>query len=203
MTEKLYKAFTLIELLVVVAIIGLLIALAATAYIKQISKGFDARRKADLNRIKIAVEEYEKDHNCYPPALTACGYSVDIPIHPYLSNVPCDPHTKGPYIYETDGQDCAKWFRIYTVLENKNDAQILEGIGPGSLYNFYVSSPNAPQITVGGSVSCPYTYGCIDGTCVQIEQIVQGSGCEPICTPTYGSCLGVECIGTNECIVTE
>jgi len=61
------SAFTLIELLVVVAFLSLMILVAIFAFKGQLFKGYDARRKSDLNRIKIALEEYEKDHNCYPP----------------------------------------------------------------------------------------------------------------------------------------
>jgi len=57
---------TLTELMVVVAIIAFLALLAFWALRTQVFKGFDSRRKTDIYQIKVAVEEYEKDHDCYP-----------------------------------------------------------------------------------------------------------------------------------------
>ena len=50
-------------------------AILIVAYLRsQVFKGNDARRKADLKRIGVAVEEYEKDKNCYPlPSLLTCN----------------------------------------------------------------------------------------------------------------------------------
>ena len=81
------SSFTLIEVLVVVAILALLLMLGAFSFRSQLSKGKDAQRKADLHKIKIALEDYEKDHECYPPDLPSLE-------HDYMREVPEDPTTK-------------------------------------------------------------------------------------------------------------
>ena len=55
------KGVTLVELLVVVSIIALLALISIFAFREQIFKGNDAKRKSDIGRIQLAVEEYEKD----------------------------------------------------------------------------------------------------------------------------------------------
>ena len=92
---------TLTEILVVVAIISLLSVLV-TGYLRtQVFKGNDARRKADLNRIGIALEEYEKDNGCYPlPNLVVCNPGIGL--QPYLDKIPCDPETGEDYVYDKD-----------------------------------------------------------------------------------------------------
>ena len=80
---------------------ALLAILVITTIRSQILKGNDARRKADIARIQVAVEEYEKDNDCYPTTVV-CG-SSNQEITPYLKEVPCDPITKQSYAYEPSG----------------------------------------------------------------------------------------------------
>lgn len=199
------SGFSLIELLVVVAILAILIALIAASFIRQIAKGNDSRRKSDLNRIKIAVEEYEKDNNCYPNAfyMDKCGPDADVATRPYLSNMPCDPATKETYVYESDSATCPRWYRIYTILQNAADPQITLNIGPEGAYNFYISSENAPAaVTEISTTTTPtavptdlgtYHYGCIDGVCQEIPLNNLGN---PVCvsrTFDTPNCNGNDC----------
>jgi general secretion pathway protein G len=193
------KAFTLIELLIVVAVITLLALLAINVFYRQISKSNDSRRKADLKRIGVAAEEYEKDHNCYPTAIE-CGEQSGQEVYPYLRNVPCDPSTRLKYEYEPGPPaSCPSWYRIYTKLQNEADPQIVVSIGPGGLYNYYSSSTNAPNLV--GSVSSPPPgggtnyWGCINRVCVPIEVSAPG---EPVCNPSYTS---ADC--NNDCSDSE
>ena len=81
---------TLVELLIVVSIIILLVLIAIAFFRGQLFKGLDAKRKADINRIKVAIEEYEKDHDCYPPPqIVVCDPGTGL--SPYLDKIPCDP----------------------------------------------------------------------------------------------------------------
>lgn len=141
------EGVTLVELLVVVAVISMLAVISVSFLRPQLFKGTDAKRKSDLRRIQVALEEYEKDKDCYPPpALVTCNPGDGLT--PYLSKIPCDPKTKSDYFYETDGSSCSLWYRIYSNLENLQDPDIGKvgcdsGCGPG--YNFFLGSPNAPN----------------------------------------------------------
>ena len=144
MVKKYFSGFTLIELMIAVCIIAILVFLAVNTYISQTLKGYDARRKADLDRIKVATEEYEKDNNCYPPAGLVVCENGGLGLKPYLNTIPCDPRTHASYAFEPGPGVCAAWFRAYAKLENAGDKSIIPLIGPGGVYNYYVSSSNAP-----------------------------------------------------------
>ncbi|MBI4004548.1 prepilin-type N-terminal cleavage/methylation domain-containing protein, partial [Candidatus Roizmanbacteria bacterium] len=56
------KAFTLIEILVVATIIGLLLAGAVASYTTLNRSSRDARRKADAEQIRSALEMYRSNN---------------------------------------------------------------------------------------------------------------------------------------------
>lgn len=202
-------------MIIVISVIVILAIIALTYFRGQIFKGNDARRKGDFNRIKIALEEYEKDHNCYPPIppdtvnIMSCNPGTGL--RPYLEKIPCDPITHLSYFYEPDPGPCPRWYRVYTKLENDADPVIISGIGPSGAYNYYQGSANSPVITSqmqtpGGTQPGTYSesgyYGCKSGVCVPL------SG--PVCMPNFASSTcgksggGVGC-GTpsdplNECV---
>ena len=171
---------TLSELLVVITIIAVLLLIAAISLRSQVFKGYDARIKTDLHQITVGLEEYEKDNNCYPTALP-CGTGTEI--EPYMESVPCDPETRGPYKYQCESGDCPGWYWLFADLEYETAPGIAElgcttGCGPNvdeTDYNYYVSSPNAPEVFVA-----PYpAYGCFSGdVCVGIMD-------EDPCDPHY------------------
>lgn len=203
---NLKKGFTLVELLIVVSIIAILVLIAIALYRSQAAKARDARRKADMARIKVAVEEYEKDHNCYPPYVN-CGIDSNQPIYPYLHDVPCDPQTNNAYHYEIPGISCNSWYRLYTKLDYSQDPNALPFCG-GS-YDYYFGSPNAPACIPSGSSSSSSPgpsggggatgfWGCFSGVCTPIRDgqctlQFQAAGC-------YGACIGVDGQPNDECI---
>lgn len=192
-------AFSLIELLIVVAVITILAIMALFTVRQQLAKARDARRKADMHKIQAAVEEYEKDHDCYPPADLVVCRPTDTGLVPYLARIPCDPVTDDSYAYEPSGPVCASWYRLFGVLENLGDPDLKPNIGPGGLYNFYRASPNAPAPTgsvvptgTPGATSGPTPppslapdnfYGCKNGVCVPILWDYSRPG--PECDPNY------------------
>lgn len=193
------SGMTLIELLVVVTILVFLMAITMWYFRSQIFKGNDAKRKGDIHKIQVAAEEYEKDNNCYPSIeLMICDPGEGL--KPYISKIPCDPATSDSYFYEVDSPICASWYRIYAKLENESDPVIEElgciyGCGPETAYNYYATSPNAPNPEKGTSGY----YGCFSGACLPI------SG--PECSPNYycleGDCLFDPCVslcGSDECV---
>lgn len=100
------KGFTLIELLVTLSIIGVLAALSLFALNGVREQSRDAKRKADLENIRSALEIYRADCGSYPanvdfPAAggqlagigTSCNGNV------YLRVMPADPSTGKIYRY--------------------------------------------------------------------------------------------------------
>jgi len=120
MPQKL-KAFTLIELLVVISIIALLSSIGAASLNSTRAKARDAKRKADLKMISLALELYYDTNNQYPripdPSSVACGvlfgYNTSSYVSstgtcwnafitvlaPYLSGAPKDPLNTGSEVY--------------------------------------------------------------------------------------------------------
>lgn len=118
------SGFTLIELLIVITILAILVILAIWSITTNLAKARDGKRKSDLDRIKIAMEDYYVDKSEYPPVnlLSDCGGEG---LKPYLSSIPCDPKTTLPYCYIYDsvspvGQD----FRVLASFENIYDDSI-------------------------------------------------------------------------------
>ena len=113
------RGFTLIELLVVIAIIGILSSVVLASLNTARMKGRDARRMADLEQIRTALELYYNDRGYYPQSncgwdCNAYRYSYDgswdslaADLRPYISTLPkdplntggCPPWTTGCYTY--------------------------------------------------------------------------------------------------------
>ena len=67
MKNKIHKkAFTLLEILIVVAILGIMMAGAIITFNRWFIKSRDAVRKADINAISNAIENYKLQYNRYP-----------------------------------------------------------------------------------------------------------------------------------------
>lgn len=206
MGTKFNKAFTLVELMIVVSIIGFIAVISMAYFRSQLFKGNDARRKSDIARIQVALEEYEKDHDCYPFSF-AVSCDPGTGLKPYLDTVPCDPTTKMSYYYEHEDDACPSWYRVYTALDNNSDDQIVENIGPSGSYNYYHDSPNAPAIEEGagtGGGSGPpggvTFYGCKASVCEPLLWDYARPG--PECDPNYtiDGCLGQCGLESSACI---
>ena len=101
------KGFTLIELLVVISIIGLLSSIVLTSVNSARAKARDARRIADLNQIRTALEFYFDANGFYPQS--DCGWDCNeyrrsytngwdalaTDLSPYLPTLPKDPLNSG------------------------------------------------------------------------------------------------------------
>lgn len=141
------RGFTLAEVLITIAIIALLFIIALWNWRNQIGRGYDARRKSDLARIKIAFEDYYNDHNCYPPddVLTICDGNALVP---YMPKIPCDPTKRTPYVYFPEDPDGCSGYRVLAALEDSSDPDIgkvgcsvAQGCGyTDTAYNYGISS---------------------------------------------------------------
>lgn len=193
MTKR-QKGFTLTELVIVLALIAFLVLIVIMLARRHLLKGNDARRKGDIKTIQVAVEEYEKDNDCYPlPQLVTCDPGDGL--LPYLSTVPCDPITKASYYYDYENTGCPQWYRIYAKLENEIDEEAFSACGPEGAYNYYAASPNAPACNLSVSTF----YGCKAGVCIPILWDADRPG--PECDPNSRSpdCDGVCGPPANEC----
>lgn len=129
---------TLIELLVVLAILSVFILVGIWAWKKQLMKGRDAKRKADLKKAQNVLEDYFNDNSSYPERLE--GFQD--PINSAYFN----------YFYSFNYAEARRsWYKIYTRLENEDDPIIAEagcpsGCGPSDNYNYWVSSANVTQV---------------------------------------------------------
>lgn len=142
---------TLIEILIVVAILIVIMTALMVNILPSLAKGRDGKRKADLQRIAKALEEYYNDKGGYPTSLDACGRGTLLAT--YLPDVPCDPVTKEKYAYVVTNQDdcvaVCRSYTLYTILDNKNDPQI-EQLGCDGPSGCYTSAP---------PTSTTYNYG--------------------------------------------
>jgi len=100
------KAFTLIEILVVVTIIGLLALAGLVSYSQFMKQSRDARRKADIELVRSALEMYRSVNNAYPTSIPITGLPwggdlVDqlVPTGIYMKKIPTDPHSNDDYSY--------------------------------------------------------------------------------------------------------
>ncbi len=115
------KGFTLIELLIVIVILGILAAFVSGSFFSSLKKGRDARRKADLNNVKKALEMYYEDHLEYPDGLTWGNPLVDDQGRMYIKRLPKDPIPGCHYKYEHVTSPQEGW-RLYSIIENPLDS---------------------------------------------------------------------------------
>lgn len=201
------NGFTLSEVLVTVTI---LVILSMTVLIGlnpliQIFRGYDARRKSDLYKLKNAFESYYVDHDCYPATdvLQMCGSNI---LDPYLKVIPCDPQDGTPYSLTLIPSDsvCPQQYAIYSTLMRPGDSQANI---PDCPQIMAVTSPNMSYVDIVEGCSaielCPAYYGCSNGMCTSVAR-----DRKPTCAPNYcdPDCGGVNCAKkvrgkyVNECV---
>lgn len=164
------RAFTLLELLITIGIIALLVTGGIVSYSTLSKNGRDARRKADVEQLRSALEMYKSnDANASYPGIydvpnTTSGWSyfkdVQTAFKSYINKVPSDPKPPDPapigscndYLYAVDAT--YKKYTIYTYLENTSSTDATS-VKP---------TPAAPP---SGSSSDGYkTFKVTNGVCI-------------------------------------
>jgi prepilin-type N-terminal cleavage/methylation domain-containing protein len=122
--------FTLVELVVVVTIIMVLTAVGAMSFQNANAKARDGRRKADLEKIRLALEMIRQVGDTYPASETA--------LYPtYLPSWPEDPKAGQSYTYtRVSGYS----YTLDAKIENTNEATG-SYTGCGGTCNYRVTNP--------------------------------------------------------------
>lgn len=168
------NGFTLVELLIVFTILVTLAMMMIGIFntVGVTARGRDAQRKKDLNRMKVAFEEYFNDKGYFPSDYdnwnikTNCKSGV---FAPYLNSWPCDPNGETYHIHVETNK-----FRIITNLENKKDKDIPNGWYIKNDFSFPVLGLDTNSANYGVSSSNilwydglvhDYSGSCLTDTC--------------------------------------
>ncbi len=159
METKRLKGFSLFEILIIISIASLLFIFSAVSVNGQLKKARDGKRKADLEKVKVALYDYFFDADCFPTNLPNCGESLTIRNTDYIKKIPCNS-SGNSYEYQTENNDCPQWFKVLTNLENLNDSGITKtgcnfGCGLECDYSYAVSSSN-----IRANDGCITNYAC-------------------------------------------
>ena len=164
---KLSKGFTLVELLVVIAIIGVLATLLLLQLNVARQRARDAKRIADINQVRTAVELYFDDNGTYPVVGTYAGLA-NLPTAgstfkpKYLTQLPIDPLNTGVNTYNygygplTNGN--AYKYQLWANLESyaqalKSDADI-DAPGQTGWTGQFINGASATQGGIDGNEVC-------------------------------------------------
>lgn len=212
------RGFTLIEIIIVVAILAVLMILALSLVPRQLEKARDGERKGDLQKIKIAFEDYYNDNGCYPSAtvLQNCGgvSPVSHELSPYLQKIPCDPKDQSYYLYlphdNSGGAGTCDGFRVWANLEKNDDPVIGQikcdgAIGCGAFAYF------ESEI---GLTALQYNYGVSEGVPILAGNygddihpgLTNGFCCAGVCNAWsigLGSCVDGPYVDYPECVAVS
>ena len=144
------SGFTLVELLVVIAIIVILISVSLVGLTGSRETARDAKRKADLEAIRSALELYKSDNNKYPSLATenTCDSSMG---------------SCGTSCYKTTNA-CAgsDWASPLTALESNYITDLPKDPMNTTTYFFYYEPVcnGETQSVCGASKTCPGSDTC-------------------------------------------
>ena len=152
------------ELMVVVSLILILLGVGMTNYITQLKRSRDARRKADLEQIRAALEMYRADEMQYPLfGGTTWGWTFATNLTPlsnggYLNPIPKDPKyedTCPGYLAAVSAGGAN--YTLFVALEVESDPDATKvkpapAFGPGSSPDGYRT------FTIGGGTCAGSTY---------------------------------------------
>ena len=143
------NAFTLVELLVVISIMSILTVITVSQFTAARIRSRDVARKADLNSLSKALQNYYADYGLFPDEEKFdWGGEFNDAGYIYMKVVPREnSENLDEYCYEVNGD--GDMFALYSELENEDDEEYnKEGdaystsncSGP---YNYAIFSSNA------------------------------------------------------------
>ncbi len=161
---RLSKGFTLVELLVVIAIIGILATLLLLQLGVARGRARDAKRTADVNQTRTAVELYFDDEGTYPQVATYAALAAEL-VPKYLTQLPSDPLNSGVHVYNYAYTGPTK-YHIWGDLESysqalKSDADINSTGWTGQTINGGASVTNGIDATTEACTTGHTTNICI------------------------------------------
>lgn len=147
------KGFTILELLIVISIISILVSFGSSIYFSAQRSSRDAKRKADLEQIRSALEMYRSENNQYPVSLSINDSCSTGDFFTYLVPIPEDPrcqiyrYSYAPF--DSGGDTCADTETCvdYTL------GTYLEGVGSTCTVTTYDCR------AASGTTSCNYCLG--------------------------------------------
>lgn len=97
LTYNKQRGFTLVEILIVIVIIGIIASITVFAYNGITERAWAAKRLADIDQVRKALELYHQDYGYYPAngadnwggALNSAA--VTAALQPYMKTVPSEP----------------------------------------------------------------------------------------------------------------
>lgn len=103
--------FTYIEILIVLIVIGILFSISVASYSRVRQRTMDQRRKADLEDVRAALEQYRSVNSVYPTPAGTQGLvfgssALTDGTRTYMQVIPQDPqYPVYQYYYVTSGDD--------------------------------------------------------------------------------------------------
>ncbi|MBI2674222.1 MAG: prepilin-type N-terminal cleavage/methylation domain-containing protein [Candidatus Yanofskybacteria bacterium] len=164
MNKKTQRGFTLVELLVVIAIIGILATLLLLQLGVARQRARDAKRIADVNQVRTAIELYFDDNGSYPVSGNYAGLGTLL-VPKYLTQLPLDPLNTTLHFYRYAHNPAASpvvRFHLYSELEQSArgalsaDSDINSTGWSGEAFN---ASGAATEACTSAASDCIYDTG--------------------------------------------
>lgn len=153
------RAFTLVEMLIVIVIIWLLASALLPKIAGMQSKARDTVRKADIQSVATALQQYNMDNGSYPQTAQTVKDLGSWDLAVYLTKVPKDPKADREFDGMADiSKTATRWTYAYTPIKKNgmNAAGFLLMAGteePGASSNWiYDSTVTTPAWLAGWKV---------------------------------------------------